>query len=114
MGRWRVAIQVGEENPSDPVEHSGGTSQPGPKNGSSAGSSHRYEVGPGFEIAVRSDAANPVAFTLRKEGDGDRPPSKSGGSDHRFESIEKRLESLERALLLVVDQMKRIEDRRPK
>jgi hypothetical protein len=109
-----VTIQVGDEDPSNRVGQGDETPTAGPKNGHSEAGTHRYDVGPGFEIAVRSDIANPVQLTIKKDDEGGRGPPKGASAEHRLGEIEKRLDSIERALLTLVDQMKRIEDRLPK
>jgi hypothetical protein len=109
-----VTIQVEDEDPSNRVGQGDETPTAGPKNGHGEAGSHRYEVGPGFEIAVRSEVGNPVQLTIKKDEEGGRGPPKGASADHRIGEIEKRLASIERSLLTLVDQMKRIEDRLPK
>ena len=106
-----MTIKVGNEDPSNRVNQGDETPPAEPKNGHHDSGNHRYEVGPGFEIAVRSELANPVQLTINKEEEASRAQPKGGTPDHRHGEIEKRLDSIERALLLMVDQMKRIEDR---
>jgi len=101
---------VGDEEPSHSVNHEAHRPAGAPRNGTAAQPSHRYEVGPGFEIAIRAALNRPVEVTVVKDGEGEKPPRKSGDSDHRHETAEKRLEAVERALLMLVDHMKNIED----
>ena len=69
----------------------------------------RYEVGPGFEIAVRAALNRPLEMNI--DGDDKNPQHQPPSADraHRHDVLERRLDSVERALLIIVDQLKRID-----
>lgn len=110
MGRrWRYT-GVGEEIPSESDRQATGQVPNAPEAGSAQGSTTRYEVGPGFEIAIRAALNHPVEVNLKNGGEGAKPPLRSGDQNHRHVTIEKRLDAIERALFIMVDQLKRIDD----
>ena len=102
---------MAEEGPSNHGDGSG----PTPVNGHSPKATHEpgthYEVGPGFEIAIRSRADRPLEVTLKGERDGDPPPKKDRASDHRQDSAEKRLDAVERSILLLAQHIQRLDER---
>ena len=101
---------MAEEGPSGTLSPSANGGPNGPSSVQESGT--RYEVGPGFEIAIRAALNRPVEVNVRNEGDGSRRPEKSGDHDHRHDAIEKRLDAIERALFIVVDHLKRIDESR--
>ncbi len=74
-----------EDGSSNPTKTGEGTVPPGPKNGVPDAPQHRYEVGPGFEIAVRGETKHPVEVSLTKDGD----------KEHRQAALDRRVEALE-------------------
>ncbi len=102
---------MGEEGPSNSVSPNGQGPVNGSKEKASQGPSAHYEVGPGFEIAIRASAGRPVEVTLKGERDGATPPKKGGDADHRHDSVEKRLDAIERSILLLADHMQRLDER---
>lgn len=101
---------MGEENPSQSDNQATGQAPNAPETARAQGPTTRYEVGPGFEIAIRAALNHPVEVNLKKGGEGGTPAMRSGDRDHRHETIEKRLDAIERALFIMVDQLKRIDD----
>ncbi len=101
---------MGENGPSNAVDAGGNHGTDGAQNGRGQSAGTRYEVGPGFEIAIRSALNRPVDVQVKNEGNPQKPPQRSGDLDHRHETIEKRLDAIERALFIMVDQLKRIDD----
>lgn len=71
----------------------------------------RYVAGPGFELAIRATLARPLQVEIKGGGEDPKKQPKAADQDHRHETLEKRLDSIERALLMVVDQMKRIDEK---
>lgn len=71
----------------------------------------RYVAGPGFELAIRATLARPLEVEIKGSGEDPKKQRKAADHDHRHETLEKRLDSIERALLMVVDQMKRIDEK---
>lgn len=102
---------MGEDGPSNSVSPKG----PGPFNGSAGRApddrSAHYEVGPGFEIAIRPATDRPVEVTLRSERGGAPPPKKGPDAHHRHDSVEKRLDAIERSILLLAEHMQRLDER---
>lgn len=73
-------------------------------------SATQYFTGPGFELAVRSVLGKSVQISVAHEGGPPRKAPRSADEDHRHELLEQRLDSIERALFIIVDQLKRIDD----
>ena len=74
-----------EDGSANPPKNGEGNPPAAPQNGPSEQGSHRYEVGPGFEIAVRGETKHPVEVNLSKDGD----------KEHRHSAVERRMEALE-------------------
>lgn len=108
---WRGDTVVGEEGPSNSVSPNGQGSVNGSKEKAPRGPLAHYEVGPGFEIAIRAAPGKPVEVTLKGEQDGAPPPKGRGGTNHRHDSVEKRLDAIERSILLLADHMQRVDER---
>jgi len=102
---------VGEEGPSNSVSPNG----QGPVNGSRGKTPQdpaaHYEVGPGFEIAIRADAGRPVQVTLKGERGGAAPPGKGGDAGHRHDATDQRLDAIERSIFLLAQHMQRLDER---
>lgn len=71
----------------------------------------RYVAGPGFELAIRATLARPLEVEIKGGGEEPKKQPRAADHDHRHEMLEKRLDSIERALLMMVDQMKRIDEK---
>ena len=72
--------------------------------------STRYEVGPGFELAIRAALNHPIEVHVKGEEKSPGPTTPAEDSDHRRGTLEQRLDSVERALFLIVDHLKSIDD----
>jgi hypothetical protein len=99
---------VAGDHPSEAMNPSDNKSMSGAQNAPSGET--RYEVGPGFEIAIRAALGRTVEMHVKPDGEPTKPAPRSGDLDHRHESVERRLDSIERALFIIVDQLKRIDD----
>ena len=88
-----------EDEPSNPIKSGDETSAPAPTNGAPATKDHRYDVGPGFEIAVRGESKHPVELSLSKEAD----------SEHRHAAADRRLEALERSVADLARRLEQVE-----
>ena len=86
---------MGEDEPSTPTKGGDETPAAAPKNGAAGTKDHRYDVGPGFEIAVRAESKHPVELSVSKDAD----------TEHRHAAADRRLEALERT---VADLSKRL------
>ncbi len=100
-----------EEGPSNPGNPNGQAPVNGQAPKAPQEAAARYDVGPGFEIAIRSDADRPLEVTLKGEREGGRPPTKGGEADHRHDSVEKRLDAIERSILLLAQHIQRLDER---
>jgi len=98
-----------DEGPSNTTSPNSQGASSGSKNGAPEAAQARYDVGPGFEIAIRANTDRPVEVTVT--GDGARPPRKNADGDHQHDAVEKRLDAIERSILLLADHMKKIDDR---
>jgi hypothetical protein len=85
MARRRVSGILVEDGSENPPKNGEGTPPAGPKAAAPEGAQHRYEVGPGFEIALRAEAKHPVEVNLSKDGD----------KEHRHAEMDRRVQALE-------------------
>jgi hypothetical protein len=67
-----------------------------------------YVAGPGFELAIRATLAHPLKVEVR--GSAQDPKDRSGNADkdHRHESLERRVDALEKAVLMLADELQRL------
>ena len=99
MARWQVSGILVEKGSSNPTKNGEGTPPPGPKDGAFEASQHRYEVGPGFEIAVRGETKHPVEMSLSKDGD----------KEHRHAALDRRVEALEATVRELAGRLAKVE-----
>ena len=71
--------------------------------------STRYEVGPGFEIAIRAALNKPLEVHVKADDKEPQRQAPSADHAHRHDVLEQRLDAVERALLIIVDQLKSID-----
>ena len=88
-----------EDGPSNATKNGEEATPQPPKNGAAEGNAHRYEVGPGFEIAVRGEGKHGVEFSVSKEGD----------LEHRHGAVNRRLDSLEQTVADLAARLARVE-----
>ena len=88
-----------EGGPSNPTKNGEGTPPATPKGGAEEGAQHRYDVGPGFEIAVRGETKHPVEVNLSKDGD----------KEHRHALLDKRVEALEATVRELAARLTKVE-----
>ena len=86
-----------EDAPSPP-EKTDEATPPAPQK-SGENHAHRYDVGPGFEIAVRGEGKHGVEVSVTKDADG----------EHRHGSINRRLESLEQSVAELAARLAKVE-----
>ena len=79
---------MGDDGPSDPANQDQSQAPTPPQGEKGSSGQHRYEVGPGFEIAVRGEQKHPVEVNVSKDGD----------SEHRHAAVDRRLEHVERSV----------------
>src|SRR5882672_10714827 len=60
-----------------------------------------YVAGPGFELAIRATFAHPLEVEVKGTGADSKDNRRNADRDHRHEVLERRLEALERAILMV-------------
>jgi hypothetical protein len=102
---------MGEEGSSKPGNPNGPAPVSGaPTKGAHDASAH-YEVGPGFEIAIRSGADRPLEVTLKGERGGEHPPKKRADAGERKDTVERRLDAIERSILLLAQHMQELDER---
>lgn len=75
-----------DDTPSTPTKNGEGNPPSPQKNGGA--DAHRYDVGPGFEIAVRSEGKHGVEVNLTKDAD----------AEHRHLGLTRRIDTLERTV----------------
>lgn len=80
-----------DEPPNNPIDHEAPQGPAPAKNGDRGAGDHRYEVGPGFEIAVRGEAKHPVEVNLTKDSDHER---RHGHLERRVEELEQTVREL--------------------
>lgn len=88
-----------EDAPSNPIKPSEENAPPAAKNGVPGDHAHRYEVGPGFEIAVRSEGKHGVEVHVAKDAD----------HDHKHTAVNRRLESLEHSVAELSKRLQAVE-----
>jgi hypothetical protein len=72
-------------------------------------STTRYDVGPGFEIAIRAALNKPLEIHVKKDDKDPQHEAPSADHEHRHDVLEQRLDAVERALFIIVDQLKSID-----
>jgi hypothetical protein len=99
---------LSREGVSRATDDTNGESNGQPENQLEAQST-RYEVGPGFEIAIRAALNKPLEVHLKADDKGPQRQAPSADHEHRHDVLEQRLDAVERALFIIVDQLKSID-----
>src|SRR6266545_924508 len=68
-----------------------------------------YVAGPGFEMAIRATLSHPLEVDVKGSGQESKDRPRDADREHKHDSLERRLDSLEKAMLMVVDQLQRID-----
>lgn len=100
-----------EEGPSNTVRPNGSEPRTAPPKTSGNEGTTRYEVGPGFEIALRSGANRTLEVTLNGETPGGPSPTRRGGAHGPDREAEKRMDAIERSILILAQHMQKLDER---
>lgn len=108
MGKCGGALGLNREGVSAATDESNHEGEREPQKQEET-STTRYDVGPGFEIAIRAALNKPLEVHVRQDDKDPQRETPSADHEHRHDVLEQRLDAVERALFIIVDQLKSID-----